>query len=848
MLVPSTTISSWHRRRERKWRILLVLLFLFGVVILAKADAVVPWIDLVHPRSASIGCRDSIILRWSRPLSSLPQHSRALVQSSAGVVRIASDDSTIVIAPPDGGWREDAAMVHAEVSALTGVATDDRRWSLALRRAMWVQCVARCDGYSVAPEAVARAIGALSTTVTTEQPVPIPAPGKVGARWRFREWRFCDSSLIRRRDEHSIVVDAPCWDLRDTLVVEAVYEADTLDQFDENLAVLQDEDDPSHEVNADLYRLKIVVTDVDRDARFNVGLGIEIVPGSIFEDQQERLQTVCVRASQCWEIVGYVDGKGKTTFVDATQEYCGSWLLARPTAIVHVLVQRRTMRLRIERLCRSQQANIEYDPHCHPHSDGSVHLFLERKAHGYTLWIPQEGNVCGASLTDSREWLVRCGDRLRIAVRDQPSRALHWYGWLAAAPYSKPEYVGYQDGAHWYEMLVQMSHVQDGVEACNSGDQPLPTIVLRALYDQGLAVESLALRVRANNSSIATGFSFEERWFDALRLNVRSSDEPADGRQLEYLPGKGTSVVVRFTRPVDLTTINAGGLAAASYDNVHPRFPDRSTSFETRSQFDERLIVHYDAPNVPARTFEFFIMEPGTTPRKHALYMGEVLLEAATSLRATNGTFMARKQQFVLSRLEYPGAAVRLLDVAIGGIDGDGGTIAAIQGFSATSTSARNQDVGFRVLPECDDQTDCTMDADQAGIVNMNATFAVFEPYGLTRSEELNAVLWTAACASQTDVQNVRNAATEVLHRSADVLVAHYALAGRTSPAAARQAVYHAARVDFETTHSEGIHALHWSFIDVAAERLRRPLRASTGGAVPWTYDVRLYPRKAVLD
>ncbi len=846
MLVPSTTLSTWHRRRERKWRVLLYILFLFGLAILAKADAVVPWIDLVYPRSAVLSCRDSIVLRWSRPLSALPPHSRGLVHASAGAVRIAQDDSTIIIDPPQGGWSEDVAVVEAEVSALTGVSSDDRRWSLPLRRGMLARCVARCEGHVLPPEDVARCVASLTTTVTAGGAVPIAAPGTIGSRWRFREWRYRDSGIVRKRNDHIVVIEAPCWEIRDTVTIEAVYEQDSIEDTNDGNDVIELQEDASDD--ADRFRLRIEIRNVDKDVRFNAVQGVELLPGDVFDDIHERTQSVCVRATTCWEIIGVVDNNGRTIFTQPQREYCGAWTLTKPTTIVRILVQRRTIRLNIDRLCRSNATAEGYDPHCRPHKDGTIAVCAETKAHGFTLWLPIYGVECSGSNVERKEWLVRCGDRLRIAVREQPMRDLYWYGWLTSDLYPRPEYVGFEDGAHWYEVLVQLAHARMGQPSCRGEAGDHPVITLRALFDQGLVVESLGLRVRIESSEAVSLAGFEERTFDALRLSALATDEPPDGRQLEYLPGKGTLVVVRFSRPVDLTTINAGGLAAASYDNVHPRFPDRSTSFETRSQFDERLVIRYDGPNIPPQEFEFYITDPTTSPRRHALYMGEILLEAATSLRATDGTPMARRQQFVLSRMEYPGAALRLQHLSLGGIESQGPYVGMVQGFSATARSYRNQLYGFRLLPDCEVDEGCVFDVDVGSNVDVHGAFAVFEPNGLYRTEELQAVLWGLECSSHADVPFVRDAVREVLVRSADVLAAQYAGGRRTAPIAARQAVYHAARVDVETTHASGIEALHWSLVDVTAERLRRPFQAVSGGDIWWTYDVRLYPRKAVLE
>lgn len=848
MLVPSTTLSTWHRRRERKWRILLYFLFLCCLAILARADAVVPWIELVHPRNAAISCRDSIVLRWSHSLTTLPEYARGLVRASTGVVHCSSDQRSVVIKPLAGEWSEDVVVISASVSALTGVSMDDRRWSIPIRRATWVHCQPQFLGPEKIPDSLIAVLQALSTTATDLTQVPIMAPDCIGVNWRFREWRYRDTSIVRLRDHYTIVVDVPCWNLRDTLLAEIVYEYDSTGYEPSLDDIIYGANDQTLTLPDQQFHLSVTAHDIDQDNRFTAVSAFEIDPGEEFVDDHERWQQVCLQTNSCWEIVGYDDHNGRTMLRVPVRRYCGSWRLTNPTTRVRFLVRRKSVVLRIERLCKGTQPNQEYDPFCIPHKDGAIQVCVERRVHNTIVWAPILGHRCPGEDNDVHEWHVRCGERLRIAVRQQQARALTWHGWSEKIPFAQPQYLGFEDGAHWYELLVQQAHATEALAACGVFDREYPTIQLRALFDQGFIVESVALRVLIvpeNNHSAA---HFEERTFDALRLSARSIGEPLDGRQLEYIPGKGTSAVVRFSRPADLTTINNGGLRAASYDNLHPRFPDRSTSFETQSLFDERLIIRYDRPNVPPQTFEFFIMDPATSPRRQALYMGEILLEASPLLRSREGIPLAKRQQFSLSRIEYPGAALRLHTLSLRGAENTSGYVAMVQGFTATPYVVRNTQEGFRLLPECNESDDCTLPIDRNGNSNLHGTFAVFENTRLYRSEELHAVLWAVECSTIHETSTVRDNLEEVRLRSLDVMHGQLAHASAIIPLSARQAVYHTTRVDLETTHASGIQSLHWAMVDVNAERLRHPLQSSTEGPITWTYDVRLYPRKAVLE
>jgi len=818
-----------------------------------RAD--VPWVESMLPEEANVlQCNDTVRIKLSCMSSALPFCPTRIVRTTEpAVVTLDPNGQTVVIAPGNQFWTNDIVGISLQLSAYTGVESDNRRWSLPVRRASKLQCRVKTNDLRQPTPELLDAVSKLSTTVVASGTLTLMAPDTVGG-WRFKRWDFeAGLPAVVTRGKHEVVIDAPCEMLPPLIVLEAVYELEeghTRGDFQGNIENFETDNEPI--VGTNTYALKVRLSDNSADVGIDVRSSATISPANSFEGALPEVREVCLTSSDCWEIIGYIDENGRVDFVQPVRTLCRGWYLRAPKHEVVVMVQRRFIRLRIERYCATGLRRTDVVSQCRPHPEATIQVCVQKPAHGTRVCLPIAGSTCMD--TDGQaayEWIVQCGDDVKVAVRDFGERAVRLLGWMDEVETATPEFIELRDGLRWYGATIQMKHVVEQSGDCKNAGASLPTLVMGAMYEQGLVVNEVAFRVRIRDNAAPGRMRFEERWFDALHPYDQDIDELRDGRQVEYVPGRGTTVSMRFSLPLDLVSVNEGGIAATSYDNVHPNRVGRNTSFDVRSKLDERIVLRYDSPYRPVRCVEFAIMDPEQQPRPQATFMGEVLVEASASLASIYGKHIQQRSQFVVSRIEYPGAALRLTSHNVAEVSGQAGHLAVLQGFSATQYSNRNAEHGFRRVPACDagneESDECLLATNSDGDTDVGSEFAVFEPYGMQRTDQLLAVLWTIGLEQRACRGCLNQVVPTVLLRARDVLEAQFSVE-KVDPLAARNAVWLETYNDLTTEYRHGIEQMDWALMGVTANRLRSPYRAVVGIVSPWTIEARLYPRVAILE
>jgi hypothetical protein len=255
--------------------------------------------------------------------------------------------------------------------------------------------------------------------------------------------------------------------------------------------------------------------------------------------------------------------------------------------------------------------------------------------------------------------------------------------------------------------------------------------------------------MRVGGASNRTSARFEQRWLDPLVYYDRYDDEPQGGRQLEYIGRTGTDIKVRFTRPVDIRTIETGGITLESYGNIDPLQVGRTgMDFVTASSPDGN-ISYEPLDGGPITTIVMRAFKPNTAPRLHATYFGSMNLQCKQTITSLRGGRLRSAATFSINSMELPGYGVHLRSV---GLDDDGdwdlwpfvnfGEIYhAMYGGVLAADKALHTDLGFRRLPPCSVQQgsipdDCTYEqSDEEPPMNFGDLLHFIEPNWLDKTD-----------------------------------------------------------------------------------------------------------------
>jgi hypothetical protein len=464
----------------------------------------------------------------------------------------------------------------------------------------------------------------------------------------------------------------------------------------------------------DMYRLRGSITDIDADPLFNAADAVRFTTPNEYESTVQGVRPLCVTADRCWEIIGYCDQSiGHPVWFDqGLREYCITAEMLDPENHVVFFVRRVAIDLRIESVLLGSEDPLDVLRDKHPHPETMIEVQREQIIAGQREWVPLTSTGCPDLATNATRYQLRCGDNIRLVVHPAQHRGQQWRWWSALPRYVIPS--GGGTGAHpaTYRLVVDTDIA--AFDATDCSGQPLDhrEIRIQAAFRQQMVIESIGLRVRVNALGERQHARFEERWFDPLLYYDRDADEPKDGRQLEYVPRRGTPVRLRFSLPLDPLSVFDKTVSAESFDNALLTNPHEQ---------DLDFYVHADTSgntNILSSTgqfldvVEFFICDPATKPRKQALHTGSIDLTCGTGIRSYSGQMLRAAQTFALRRMEMPGFGVKLNTIEFFD-DGDwdlwpfvnrGELYHAVYGGDLTARKALLTEHGFTRMPSCEEQ------------------------------------------------------------------------------------------------------------------------------------------------
>lgn len=537
-----------------------------------------------------------------------------------------------------------------------------------------------------------------------------------------------------------------------------------------------------------MYRLRAMVHDVDQQPGFAAADGVRFTTADRFAwpNVPERA-TVCVQAQPCWEIVGWVGTTGPTILDQAVPALCATDWMTDPETIVTFLVRRIAVRVTAELAALASENTDDILWGQRPHDDARVQLEYRRYGMADGGWTPLAGTTCAAGTgLASVGWSVRCGDEVRLRIRDARHRGLRWRGWALVDGFVRPAEAGTDGDETLYTMVVDRQLATDQAKDCRGEPLGMPVIRLRACFLQQFGVAAIAVRLRTADGAERTSATFDEHWLDPLTYSDHVAGEPTGGRQLEYVPGLGTITKVRFTLPIDIRTIDAGGMVATSFGNVNPHDPTQggldftvATARDVRTSFSP-------ANGEAVTTVEFRIADPTTSPRKQALHFGSILLAVETGVRSLRGQPLTAPVSFILKTIELPGYAVQFdrLHLRFDGdndfiFENDGEIYHAVYGGILGSRQAYRTGEAFQRIPSCAVQQgtvpdECTIDhSDKDPAPDYGMRMLVFEPAWLDGADYafVNLITYDEDCKDRGDcfVNNVY----ELLGRVRDRMGSH---------------------------------------------------------------------------
>jgi len=525
---------------------------------------------------------------------------------------------------------------------------------------------------------------------------------------------------------------------------------------------------PLSPYRTELYRLAARISDVDQDPMSNVSTGVSFTSPMDFTDVSEVTRTVCVIANRCWEIIGYHDPAvgPPVWFNKGKAELCIASRLLNPENNVTIFAQRKHIDLRLERvLLGSEDPNNilqERQPHFETRTDVEKRMVVG----GRTSWIPLTQIICEQGGQPFARYALRCGDNVRFIVRAAKNRGEEWRWWSRIVRYAIPATESKTDDIGYYTMAVDLDVAQFTSTDCLNNPKDVPEIRVQAAFRQLFGIASIGLRVRSNAIGERSLARFEERWFDPAIYYDLDTDEPRGGRQLEYIPRKGTSIKIKFTLPVDGPSVLAGAIEATSTDNILVTDPQARNLDFTVATGDRGNVNFLPANGQSADIVEFFICDPATKPIKQALHGGIIDLTCSTKLRSVYGEPLRYQHLFALRSMEIPGLGLRLTDASIS-YDGDwdflfiknsGDIYHAMYGGNLATNAALLTQQGFARMPDCGQQQgvqgECTVKhSDKNGALSFGDKVVWLQTAWMSASDLAwwNMSTWDEDCKDEND-------------------------------------------------------------------------------------------------
>lgn len=462
------------------------------------------------------------------------------------------------------------------------------------------------------------------------------------------------------------------------------------------------------------YRLVATIADIDPDPQFDVNTGVAFTTPRDFSDVIAGTRTVCVLAVRCWEIIGYHDPSigPPVWFERGKQELCLSSRLLNPVNNVSIFARRKFIDLRVEKVLLGSEDPNNILVGRQPHSDTRIDVERLTVVNGVDTWVTLGTMSCVQGGALYLKYSLRCGDNIRLHAKAAKARSEEWRWWSAQPGYAIPSIERTYRDVVTSSMIIDLDVAPFDASTCAGIPNGKPEIRVQAAFRQLFGIASIGLRVRAKARGERSAAVFEERWFDPATYYEIQSDEPRSGRQLEYIPRKGTSIKVRFTVPIDGPSVLAGGMVATSADNILVTNPHATGLDFTVTTGPNGNTNFLPTTGVPADIVEFFISNPTTTPILQALHGGLIDLTCLTSLRSMYGDPLKNSHSFIIRRMELPGYGLRLVKADIG-YDGDpdfwpfqnyGELYHSVYAADLAVESALLTKQGFTRIPTCGEQ------------------------------------------------------------------------------------------------------------------------------------------------
>jgi hypothetical protein len=472
------------------------------------------------------------------------------------------------------------------------------------------------------------------------------------------------------------------------------------------------------------FRLRGELRDMDPDEQFDVEAAVTWTTDRKYEEPISIMRSLCIEATDDWEILGYISIYGRTMYDQPQRNACVNDLLLDPEHVVTFLVRRIPLHLRVEMALLDSDDADDVIMEKHPHADVRISADVRRRRGGTSVWVPLGDVPCRTARQLARMgWKVSAGDEVRLRIRDAASRGELWRFFAPVTNYLLPG-GGERDRDTWlYTLTASASVAHFDAEDCAGRRMARREIRARACFRADLGIDAIGVRVRVGGNEERGAARFVQRWLDPLTYYDRADDEPIGGRHLEYIPRMGTPVKVRFTRPIDITSIEGGSMMLESFGNMDPLDPMRTNMDFTVRSSAEGHIGYEPFTGEPVNTVIFNAYKPNTAPRLQATYGGSVELLCTTSIRSLRGVPLRAPATFAINTVELPGYGLMLRSVGLA-YDGDwdfwpftmyGEIYHGMYGGVLAWDKALHVDQGFRRLPDC---------AVQQGRVPDECTFA----------------------------------------------------------------------------------------------------------------------------
>ncbi len=471
------------------------------------------------------------------------------------------------------------------------------------------------------------------------------------------------------------------------------------------------------------YRLVARIADDDADALFSVDDAVQFTTAREFEDVSPGTRTVCVSAQRCWEITGYHDPSlgPPVRFTTPVQEYCHTAAMLDPENAITFFARRKRIDLRVERVVLGSEDPLHILTDRSPHPETQIDVAKRQLVRGIEQWMPLGKVTCTTPQELFERYELRCGDQVRLTVRAATHRGDEWRWWSVRNNYAIPAMEQQTISGGVYTLVIDEDIARFDGLSCDARPTGKREVRVQAAFRRLFAVASMSMRIRTVQDIDRTKSRFEERWFDPLTYYERQSDEPKGGRHLEYVPRKGTIIKVKYTLPVDVPSIFAGGMTASSWDNYlinAPQTQGLDFSVATGDRGNTNLLpTTGQSPDI----VEFSICDPTTRPIQQALHFGIVDVTCGSGVRSIYQEPLVAPYTFTAQQLELPGFGLRLQRADIE-YDGDwdvwpfvmkGEIYNAIYGGNLAVDGAHHTSTAFSRLPVCNEQqgkaNECTI-------------------------------------------------------------------------------------------------------------------------------------------